>query len=132
MTFNFYKKFGALKGYETEKLFSRGIRAGWSFNKMQSEAMKAGVSYRRIDMQYDYRLGKATFYAKSITTRIESKTFFEKYFEPTLKEHKWDSSKTTDFFRKGRLGMLDTVEELEEYEGIMKEVMHEYPEKYAR
>ena len=130
MTFNFYAKFGAIRGYEAERLFQRSVRAGWSFNKLQRESMKVGLSYKRDKMQHDLRLTQATFHAKSITTREQSARFYEKFYEPKLKKEGWRSDKTTDFFRKGRLGMLDTMEEMEEYEGIMNEVMGEYPEKY--
>lgn len=131
MTFNFYRKFGALKGYEIEQLFQRGIRAQWSFDKLQSVAFKAGMSYRRMDMQFDYRRSKAAFYAKTMTSREHSVRFFDKFFEPTRFIHSWTGSQTTEFFRLGRLGMLDTIEEMEDYELIMLDVETEFPEMYG-
>lgn len=131
MTFKFYAKFGALKGYETERVFERGIKAKWSFEKLKKECKRGGMSYRKKDMLYDYRRSKATFYAKTMTSRIDSLTFFDNFYEPTRDRHKWSSSETTDFFRQGRLGMLKTEDELVEYEAIMDEVAKEYPEKYG-
>lgn len=131
MAFNFYAKFGAVRGYEAERLFQRSVRARWSFNKLQRESMKVGLSYKRKSMEYDLRRTKATFYAKSITTREESARFFEKFYEPKRIQEGWTSDQTTEFFRKGRLGMLDTMEEMEDYEDMFLEVAAEYPEKYG-
>ena len=131
MTYNFYRKLGAIRGYEAEQLFQRSVRAGWSFNKLQRESMKKGLSYKRKDMQYDLRRAQATMFAKTITKREHASRFFDNFFEPTRIKKGWKSPETTVFFRRGRLGMLDTMEEMEDYEEIFSEVVREYPELYA-
>ena len=132
MTYNFYKRLGAIRGYEAERLFQRSVRAGWSFNKLQRESMKTGLSYKRKDMQYDLRRAQAIMFSKTMDNRIRASSFFDKFYEPTRIKHNWHSKETTDFFRRGRLGMLETMEEMEEYEEIMHEVEEEYPEKYPK
>lgn len=127
MPYIFTPKFTVTQRYESEALLHEAITSDWSFDHMQREAMSKNLSYRRINMQYDFR--RAQSMEKTLTGASKEKAvkWFEEVYDPHRAAKGWTSSQETEFRRKGKMGLLETLEEAEEY----KEEEEEY-EKWKK
>ncbi len=110
----------AIHGSYVEGIYRQGVAQGWTYTKVEGMLKDRGLSYRRKNMEYDYRKAQAIEFTKTPEAKGRAEHWFDKIFEPLRVEKGWDSAQTTDFLRKGGLGVLDTVEEITSY-GSSKE-----------
>ena len=115
MPYIFSPKFTVTQRYESEALLHEAITSDWSFDKMQREAMSKNLSYRRINMQYDFRRAQSTENAKSGEGKERAAKWFEEVYDPHRKAKGWTSAQETEFRRKGQMGLLETLKETKEY-----------------
>jgi hypothetical protein len=116
MSYLFPDKFTLAQRYEAEEILHKAIDLGWSSNKLQREAMSLGLSYRRQDMLYNLRRAESMHYAKTDIAKERAVRYFEDLFEPHRKAMGWTSAQETEFRNKGKAGLFETTEEMEEYE----------------
>lgn len=115
MPYIFTPKFTGLQRLESEALLHKAITSVWSFNKMQREAKSKNLSYRRINMQYDFRRAQSMERAKGFVAKERAAKWFEEVYDPHRKAKGWSSKQETEFRRKGERGLLESLEEAEEY-----------------
>lgn len=115
MPYIFTKKFTVTQRYESEALLHEAITSDWSFDKLQREAMHKNLSYRRINMQYDFRRAQSSEKAKSVKGKERATQWFEDIYDPHRKAKGWTSAQETEFRRKGEMGLLDSLEEQTDY-----------------
>ena len=122
MSYIFTSKFTVTQRYESETLLHKAITSDWSFDHMQREAMSKNLSYRRINMQYDFRRAQSMERAATPESKERAAKWFEQIYDPHRKAKGWTSSQETEFRAEGKMGLLETLEEAEEY----KEEEEEY------
>lgn len=115
MPYIFSSKFTVTQRYESEALLHKAIKSDWSFDHLQREAMGKNLSYRRINMQYDYRRAQASEKALTGEGKERATKWFEEVYDPHRKAKKWTSAQETEFRRKGQMGLLETLKETKEY-----------------
>jgi len=111
----FSPKFTVTQRYESESLLHEAITSDWSFNKLQRLAKSKNLSYRRKNMQYDFRRAQSMEKAKSGDAKERAVKWFEEVYDPHRKAMGWTSKQETEFRRKGEMGLLETLEEAEKY-----------------
>ena len=116
MPYIFSKRFTTTQRYDTEALISGAIKSNWSFNRFQREAMKVSLSYKRMDMQYDFRRAQSSEKALTVQGKERAVKYFEKLYEPHRKKMGWTSTQETEWRRKGKMGLLEKEEDQEAFE----------------
>ena len=115
MPYIFTPKFTVTQRYESEALLHEAITSDWSFDHLQREAMSKNLSYRRINMQYDFRRAQSTEKALSEEGKKHAVKWFEDIYEKHRATKGWTSKQETEFRRKGERGLLESLKEQEEY-----------------
>ncbi|MBA7536731.1 hypothetical protein ES705_28995 [subsurface metagenome] len=121
----------AIHGSYIEGIYRQGVAAGWSPAKVMTTLKDRGLSYRKTNMLHDYRKAQAIEMSKTPAARGNAEHWFDKIFEPLRVEKGFTAAQTTDFLRKGGLGVLDTVEEMEDYLAWEDKKEAEFWELYA-
>jgi len=78
MAYTFWGKLGLTKGEKYLRLMEKGQKLGWSFNELQREAMRQGLSYRRADMLDDWRHFSFVSRARTYEGKLTQHVFYEK------------------------------------------------------
>jgi len=97
MAYTFWGKLGLTKGEQYLRLMEKAQKLGWSFNELQREAMRQGLSYRRADMLDDWRrfsfVSKARTYEEKLTQHI----FYEEVLKKLHDEEGWSWKEIKEF-----------------------------------
>ena len=83
---------------------SRATKAGMSFNALERLARAEGWSYRRADMQADYRRFGSIEKSNTPEARERARRWFDDVFTPVQKVMKQPMKKVTQALRDARYG----------------------------
>lgn len=94
------------------------------------ELKARGLSYRKTDMLSDYRRGQAIEKALTYDAKHRAESWFDTVFEPFRAKHDFTSKEASRFIQRGEYGLLETIEEMEEYATLEEDVWELFPDIY--
>ena len=100
MAYNFWGKLGLTKGERFLALMERGRKLGWSFNQLQKEAMREGISYRRADMLDDWRRFSFVSGAKTYSGKLTQHVFYDEVVRKLHDEEGWSWKEIKEFLNE--------------------------------
>lgn len=99
--------------------------------EFMNELKGRGLSYRKEDMLADYRRGFAIEKSKTYDAKFRAEQWFDTVFEPFRAKHGYTSKEASDVLHRGEYGLLETIEEMEEYDELEEHVWELFPDLYA-
>lgn len=112
MGYNFWDRFGIMKGIEAQSLLERAVRLNWGGEKYYHETLSAGLSFRKQDVLFDYRRGSVIEPSKTLTGKAKADTWFDQVLEPMRATNSWTQAQAIDAWKE----MERKMEEMEEFD----------------
>jgi len=100
MAYTFWGKLGLTKGEQYLRLMEKAQRLGWSFNQLQREAMREGLSYRRADMLDDWRRFSFVSRARTYSGKLTQHVFYEEVVKRLHDEEGWTWKEIKEFLNE--------------------------------
>jgi len=100
MAYTFWGKLGLTKGEKYLRLMEKAQKLGWSFNELQREVMRQGLSYRRADMLDDWRRFSFVSRARTYEGKLTQHVFYEEVVKRLHDEEGWSWKEIKEFLNE--------------------------------
>lgn len=130
MGYNYWEKGTFNQAIYTGQLFKKYAREGRSFNWLQRDMMRRGISYKRLDMLADWNRARAIEVSKSRDAYARAERWYDHIALPNMKRKELTPTEFFGWMKKGQADMFDTLEEQEEWLDFEDEVEEEFEDRY--
>ena len=110
MAYTFWGKLGLTKGEQYLRLMEKAQKLGWSFNELQREAMREGLSYRRADMLDDWRRFSFVSRARTYEGKLTQHIFYDEVVKKLHDEEGWSWKEIKEFLNERKEPYKWTIE----------------------